>query len=98
MYNAIIRYNFKPEKIKDAIKLWEDGVYKKITEQEGFIRVQLYSNEDGEVIAIGSWEDKKYADAFMQTGVFKNVLETFNEYLQEIPRNKIFDLEFFQEK
>lgn len=97
MYNAKIVYQFKEGKLEEGIKIWEDGVYNKIASADGFIRVQLYT-WDNSMMAIGSWDNKAKADEFMKTGVFKDVMGSFGELLEERPVNKSVELQFFEEK
>lgn len=95
MHNTIVKYKFKTENLNEAIELWKSGVYDKVKNQKGFIRVQLYSNEDGTCIAIGSWENKEDAQNFMKTGVFKDILKSFGDFLIEKPELKEYDLKYF---
>lgn len=97
MYNAHIEYKFKAGMLEKGVQIWKDAVYDKIKNAEGFIRVQLYTRED-EMMAIGTWQDKSYAEEFMKTGVFKDIMASFGEYLLETPRNKNYDLRYFEEK
>lgn len=95
MYHAIMKYAFKPEKLQEATKIWEEGVAGGIVNQPGFIRVQFYTEPSGEAIAIGSWESKEHADAFMKTGVFADILKTFEDCMQAQPRGGAYTLEYF---
>ncbi|MBN2795246.1 MAG: hypothetical protein JXR88_07585 [Clostridia bacterium] len=97
MYNAHIEYKFKPGMLEQGVALWKEGVYNKITRAEGFVRVQLYTREN-EMMAIGTWEAKAYAEAFMKTGVFKDLMASFGEYLLEAPVNKTYELKYFETK
>lgn len=97
MYNARMVYQFKEGKLEEGVKIWQEGVYNKISNAEGFIRVQLYT-WDNSMMAIGSWEDKAYADEFMQTGVFKDIMESFKGLIEMRPVNRTMDLRFFEEK
>ena len=97
MHNAQIVYKFKKGKLEDGIKIWEEAVYNKIQGAEGFVRVQLYTRED-EMMAIGTWQEKTYAENFMKTGVFKDVMASFGELLEEQPINKVYELRYFESK
>ena len=97
MYNAQITYKFKEGKLEEGIQIWKEGVYNKIIDAEGFIRVQLYA-KDNEMMVIGTWEDKTYADNFMKTGVFKDVMGMFDGMLQERPVNQMLELIYFEAK
>lgn len=97
MYNAHIVYKFKDGKLEDAVTIWEEAVYNKITQAEGFVRVQLYTR-DNEMMAIGTWEEKSYAEKFMQSGIFKDIMKSFGDLLIESPANNTYKLRFFESK
>lgn len=97
MHNAHIIYKFKEGKIEEGVKIWEEAVYNKIKNAQGFIRVQLYTTGN-EMMAIGSWEEKSYAEKFMQTGVFKDLMTTFGELLEAQPVSKVINLRYFESK
>ncbi len=85
MYTAIARYFFRPEVLEEAVSIWEAAVLDKVRKQPGFAGVQLYVHPDGQVLAIGSWEAPEYAQAFMATGVFKDVTERFAPMMTRPP-------------
>jgi len=97
MHNAHIVYKFKDGKLEEGLKLWEEAVFNKIKDAEGFVRVQLYTNSN-EMMAIGTWEEKSFAENFMKTGVFKDIMSSFSELLEETPVNKTYDLRYFESK
>lgn len=97
MYNAHMIYSFKEGALEKGVSLWKEGIQHKINQAEGFIRVQLYTREN-EMIAIGTWEDKCYAEAFMKTGIFKNLMNQFGEYLEKTPINQSYALRYFESK
>jgi len=97
MHNAHIVYKFKDGKLEDGVKIWEEAVYDKITHAEGFVRVQLYTG-DNEMMAIGTWKEKSYAEKFMQSGIFKDIMKSFGDLLNETPVNKTYELRYFNSK
>lgn len=97
MHNAHIVYKFKDDMLENGVKIWEEAVYNKIIQAEGFVRVQLYT-QGNEMMAIGTWKDKSYAEKFMQSGVFKDIMKTFGDLLIEKPVNKIYELRYFESK
>lgn len=97
MHNAQIVYKFKKGLLEDGVKVWEEAVYKKIQQAEGFVRVQLYTRED-EMMAIGTWQEKSDAENFMKTGVFKDIMASFGDLLEEQPINKVYELRYFESK
>lgn len=97
MHNTQIVYKFKKGMLEDGIKIWEEAVYNKVQEAEGFVRIQLYTRED-EMMAIGTWQEKTFAENFMKTGVFKDIMASFGELLVEQPINKTYELRYFESK
>lgn len=97
MYNAHMIYYFKENMLEEGVKKWKEAVFNKISKADGFIRVQLYT-KDNEMMAIGSWEDKSYAEAFMKTGIFKDLMASFGEYLESVPVNKSYELRYYESK
>lgn len=95
MHNAQIVYKFKEGKLEEGVKIWEEAVFNKIREAEGFVRVQLYTGNN-EMMAIGTWQEKVFAENFMKTGVFKDIMESFGELLEERPINKVYELRYFE--
>ena len=97
MYNAHIVYKFKEGKLEEGVKIWKDAVFDKIKNAQGFVRVQLYTN-DNEMMAIGTWKEKSFAEDFMKTGVFKNIMSDFTDLIEETPVNKTYELRYFESK
>jgi len=50
------------------------------------------------MMAIGSWKEKSFAENFMKTGVFKDIMANFGDLLEERPINKTYDLRYFESK
>ncbi len=96
MYTATMNYLFKKESFDGACELWEQKVLGLAAAQPGFVRMQLLVRPP-EAMAIGTWEDESYAQAFMQTGVFKDLMETLQPYLETDPKARIWNLLYFKE-
>ncbi|MCG8480812.1 MAG: antibiotic biosynthesis monooxygenase [Spirochaetales bacterium] len=74
MHTAMMQYRFVPERLEEACSIWRREVLDVARGHEGFVRMQLYSQSNGEALAIGTWESHDHAEAFMRTGVFKTLL------------------------
>lgn len=94
MYTATVQYEFRDGFFQDACRIWEERVFALAQKQEGFVRMQLLTASP-QALAIGTWEDASYAKAFMQTGVFKDLLEELRPMLVGEPRPCIWDLACF---
>lgn len=70
MYTATMRYEFTESDFEFGCNLWKTLVFEEAKKAHGLIRMQLITAKPT-AFAIGTWEDKKFAEAFMRTGVFK---------------------------
>lgn len=96
MYTATVIYEFKEEAFEEACSLWEKEILAHGQKQPGFVRMQFLTASP-RAMAVGSWEDESYAQAFMQTGVFKKLLEKLSPMLVGDPRPQIWNLKYFAE-
>ncbi len=97
MYTATMRYQFKPEFFEDGIKAWKRIVFEEAKKAEGLVRMQLLRGS-GEMLAVGTWKAKPYAEAFMKTGVFKKLTEEIADKKMAEPVSDIWSLECFWEE
>ncbi len=97
MYTATMHYSFKEEYLEEACALWKKQVLDLALKQAGFIRMQFLLSGT-EALAIGTWEEKQYAQAFMQSGVFKQLMEKLETMVTAPPRPRIWELKYFEEK
>ena len=94
MYTATIEYTFKEDRFDEACEIWEKSVLTLASKQQGFVRMQFLTAPP-KALAMGTWQDPSFAQAFMQTGVFKDLLEQLQPMLEGDPRSKIWDLAYF---
>ncbi len=97
MYTATMRYYFKPEDMVSCIEKWQEKVLEVAEEQEGFVRMQFLAKQDGEAMAIGTWDEKEYAEKFMKTGIFKDILKEFEPYMTKQPVPEIWSTVLYSE-
>jgi hypothetical protein len=97
MYTATMEYRFKAEDFDTACRIWEAIVFKAAASQEGFIRMQLLVAPPA-ALAVGTWKTRENAMSFMETGVFKTLLDQLAPYLDGEPRPRVWDLLHFAEK
>jgi heme-degrading monooxygenase HmoA len=91
MYVGAIFYKFKPGEIEGAVKEWEDMVLKEAKRQKGFIKADMFINEDtGEGLDIGFWETMEDAQHFQDTGLFDLLAEGLKDFILEKPRRVQF--------
>ena len=97
MHTAMMQYRFIPERLDEACSIWRQEVLDVARGHEGFVRMQLYSQSNGEALAIGTWKSRDHADAFMRTGVFKKLLTRLEGITIEAPKPSRWDLQSFAE-
>jgi quinol monooxygenase YgiN len=98
MYTATMRYSFKIDKFDEACQIWQKKVMILAAKQPGFIRMQfLVKAHEGIALAIGTWESQLAAQGFMQTGVFRDLLEELKDFTIEQPQPEIWNLKYYQD-
>jgi len=91
MYTAMVTYHFRPEALAEGVAVWEEEVLGKVQEQPGFRGVQLYTRPDGAMLAIGTWDRPEDAQAFMRTGVFKELTARLEPLMNRPPEQGPWD-------
>lgn len=94
MYTAIMNYYFKLEFVDQGVALWKKKIGEVVVSQPGFIHAQLYSGENGSVIAIGSWENRSDAEAYMKKGDFAELLKALEPMMEKPPQGSNYKLEY----
>jgi quinol monooxygenase YgiN len=96
MYTATMFYHIKAEYFEEVCDIWNKEIMEHAKVQPGFVRMQfLVSKPDA--LAIGTWNSQADAQAFMGTGVFKDLMKTIEPMLVKRPEPKIWDLKFYAE-
>jgi quinol monooxygenase YgiN len=90
MYSATMKYIFKPEGFEEGCRLWKEIILDKAARAEGMVRMQFLQSSPA-VLAIGTWKEKSYAEAFMQTGVFRDLKQKIEPLLAEDPQPDHWD-------
>jgi len=49
-------------------------------------------------LAVGMWEEKRHADEFMKTGVFKELLNDFTDMMVANSEHEAYEMKFCSEK
>jgi len=96
MYTATMHYRFKPGYIEEACALWESEVLTRAKGRPGMVRMQfLVDRQKSEALAVGTWKRPEDAQAFMQTGVFKELMIRIQDMLADEPSPHIWDLRLY---
>ena len=94
MYTATMLYHFRDDAFDAACEIWNGQVLEHARVQPGFVRMQLLAARP-KAMAIGTWEDNQHARAFMETGVFKQLMARLQGMIVEQPQQTIWDLKYF---
>jgi len=94
MYTATMMYHFKDEAFDLACEVWKNEILDHARSQKGFVRMQFLTARP-KALAIGTWEDNRYARAFMEMGVFKRLMGRLQAMVAEQPQQTIWDLKYF---
>jgi quinol monooxygenase YgiN len=97
MYTATMLYHFKPEAFEQACEIWKNEILDHAKKQKGFIRMQFLTASP-KALAIGTWEDNQHARSFMETGVFKRLMEKLKTMVVEQPQQSIWELRFSESR
>ena len=91
MYVGVIFYRFKPDSMDDAVKDWEDMVMREAKREIGFIRAEMFINDEtGEGLDIGYWDTEEDARRFEEKGLFDLMAEEMKDHMSEKPRREQF--------
>lgn len=96
MYTATMRYTFTEEGFAKGCALWQSKVMDKAKAAPGMVRMQFLTAKPN-ALAIGTWRDKSDAEAFMRTGVFKDLMALLAPLLARQPEPELWELEAFAE-
>jgi len=94
MYTATMLYQFRDESFDAACEIWKNEILEHARIQPGFVRMQFLADRP-KALAIGTWEDNTYARKFMETGVFRQLMEKLQGMNAQQPQQTIWDLKYF---
>ncbi|MDX9801859.1 MAG: hypothetical protein RBT69_11050 [Spirochaetia bacterium] len=98
MYTATMHYKFNQANFDEACTIWEKEILTHARNQKGCVRMQLLADhKKSEAMAIGTWKKPEDAAAFMQTGIFKKLMEKIRPFLVEDPVPHVWELLYFEE-
>ncbi len=92
MHTVTMNYPVKDKSIKEFVDVWKKDVFEPAKKQPGLISMQLLV-KDNTAMAIGCWEEKKNAEDFMATGVFKSLMDKIKPLLSGTPVPEVWTLE-----
>ncbi len=97
MYTATMVYSFKEPSFDAACEIWKNEILEHARSQPGFVRMQLLAARP-RAMAIGTWESNQAARAFMETGVFKQLMSRLQPMIDGQPQQTIWELRYYVQK
>ncbi len=94
MFTTTMNYSIKPERQEDFCTYWNEEVLSPAKGQPGLVRMMLLESNTV-VMALGVWKDRSYAEDFMKTGVFKDLMAHIADWLTEDPKPLTWDMNYF---
>lgn len=96
MYTATMRYTFTEKGFDQGCALWKATVLPPAAEASGMVRMQLLTARPA-ALAIGTWRDKADAEAFMRTGIFRELMAKIEPLLAVQPAPEQWELVAYAE-
>ena len=93
MYVATMEYVLTPgTDPREAAAIWAGVAAEPARGREGLVRLQLLFRP-GSLLAIGTWKEKIFAEAFMKTGVFITLKDRLGRFLAAEPLPRVWEEE-----
>jgi quinol monooxygenase YgiN len=89
-------YHFREEKMDEALEIWKGAILEPISKAPGFHQVVMLRGQGGLAVAMGMWDSRESADAFMATGAAKKLFDLISPYFSEKPQHLNMTLEILQ--
>ncbi len=96
MYVATMTYYFKRDRLDEACEKWYEVVLSKLVEKEGFAGGMLLTRPDGRALGIGFWDDRKFADEVMTSGIMKTLMEDLGDYMEKNPHHEDYEVKYYE--
>lgn len=91
MYVGAIFYDFKFDRIDEAVEVWEEHVVPSAKKMEGFIKADLFIDpKTGKGLDIGYWRSKEDGIRFRDNGLFDLLVKEMSPYLKEEPTRQMY--------
>lgn len=93
MHVGAIFYDFKVERIDEAVEVWEEHVIPSTKKMEGFIKADLFIDKrTGKGLDIGYWRSKEDAIRFRENGLFDLLVSEMTPFLKGQPSRQMYEV------
>ena len=95
MYVRLTYFGFKPEKIQELKKFYNEVAIPTVRKQKGNIDCRLLepTDKNEEYVSMTTWERKEDADAYQSTGVYKGLVDQVRPFFSKEPTLKVYQSE-----
>lgn len=93
MYVGAIFYDFKVERIEEAVEAWNEHVIPAAKKMEGYIKAEMFVDpRTGKGLDIGYWRSKTDADRFRESGLYDLLVKEMSPFLRNEPRRQMYEV------
>jgi quinol monooxygenase YgiN len=95
MFVRLTYFGFKPDKLKELKKFYNDVAIPTLKKQKGNLECRLLEPVDKkeDYISMTTWEKKEDADTYHSTGVYKNLVDQVRPFFSKEPVLRVYETE-----
>jgi quinol monooxygenase YgiN len=93
MFLRLTYFGFKPEKLKELKKFYNEVAIPTLKKQKGNLECKLLEPVDKkeDYISMTTWEKKEDADAYHNSGVYKNLVDQVRPFFSKEPVLRVYE-------
>ena len=93
MFVRLTYFGFKPDKLKELKSFYNEVAIPTLKKQKGNLECRLLEPVDGneDYISMTTWEKRENADAYHNTGVYKNLVEQVRSFFSKEPVLRVYE-------
>jgi len=93
MHAGVVSVQFKPDKVEEAARIYQDSVVPELRQMRGFEGGYVLTNaETGKGYIIGLWESLEDAEGFERSGAFREQAAKFQDVLDGAPSREVCEV------
>lgn len=95
MFVRLTYFGFKPEKLKELKKFYNEVAIPTLKKQKGNLECKLLEPVDKkeDYISMTTWEKKEDADTYNNSGVYKNLVDQVRPFFSKEPVLRVYESE-----
>ena len=95
MFVRLTYFGFKPEKLKELKKFYNEIAIPTLKQQKGNLECRLLEPVDKkeDYISMTTWEKKEDADAYHNSGVYKDLVDQVRPFFSKEPVLRVYETE-----